>query len=345
MDKIDARKLPRSALKEIRRVAMRMREDLQLTWKEIANIVGVNIGTVLAWSQRYATQGEAGLESRKPGRTYLSGRTLTLAQEWVLRTVLTSENPQMRGLTFALWNRRAVMQLIDKLFDIQMPIRTVGEYLLRWGYTPQRPKQRALEQNPLEVERWMKEIYPVIAQHAKEQGAIIYWGDETAVTQDGHWVRGYAPAGKTPVLEAPSKRHGLTMVSAVSNQGLVRFEFMQGAMNTPRVIDFMQRLTQDSTGKVMLVLDNLKAHHAKEVNEWLKKHQDRIEVFYLPPYAPQSNPDEYLNEDFKKHLRSAERSASKEALLTKAESFMRFLQETPERVRAYFNNPDVKYAA
>ena len=102
---------------------------------------------------------------------------------------------------------------------------------------------------------------------------------------------------------------------------------MQGAMNTPHVIDFMQRLTQDSTRKVMLVLDNLKAHHAKEVNEWLKKHQDRIEVFYLPPYAPQSNPDEYFNEDFKNHLRSAERSASgKEALLTKAENFMRFLR-------------------
>jgi transposase len=345
MEKIDARKLSSSALKEMRRLAMRMREELQLTWKEIAKVVGVNTGTVLAWSQRYAAQGEAGLESKKPGRTYLSGRTLTLAQEWLVRTILTSESPQTRGLAFALWSRRAVMQLIDKLFAIQMPIRTVGEYLLRWGYTPQRPKQRALEQNPLDVERWMKEIYPVIARHAKEQGAIIYWGDETAVSQDGHWVRGYAPAGQTPVLATPSKRHGLTMVSAVSNQGLVRFEFIQGAMNTPRVIDFMQRLIQDSTGKVMLVLDNLRAHHANEVTQWLKQNQDRIEVFYLPAYAPQSNPDEYLNEDFKKYLRSAERSSSKEDLLKKAENFMSFLQNTPERVKAYFANSEVKYAA
>lgn len=345
MEKIDARKLPRSALKEMRRVAIRMREELQLSWKEIAKVVGVSTGTVLAWSQRYATQGEAGLESKKPGRTYLSGRTLTLAQEWLVRTILTSESPQMRGLGFALWSRRAVMQLIDKLFGIEMPIRTVGEYLLRWGYTPQRPKQRALEQNPLDVERWMKEIYPVIARHAKEQGAIIYWGDETAVAQDGHWVRGYAPAGQTPVLATPSKRHGLTMVSAVSNQGLVRFEFIQGAMNASRVIDFMQKLIEDSAGKVMLVLDNLRAHHAKEVQQWLQQHQGRIEVFYLPAYAPQSNPDEYLNEDFKKNLRSAARSGSKDELLKTAENFMRFLQKTPQRARNYFNHSDVKYAA
>lgn len=345
MEKIDARKLPGSALKEMRRQAMRMRQELQLSWKEIARVMGVSVGTVLAWSQRYAAQGEAGLESRKPGRAYLSGRTLTQAQEWLVRTIVTSESPQARDLAFALWNRRAVMELIHKIFGIEMPIRTVGEYLLRWGYTPQRPARRALEQNPLEVERWMKEVYPVIARHAKGQGAIIYWGDETAVVQDGHWVRGYAPAGQTPVLAAPSKRYGLTMVSAISNQGLVRFEFMQGAMNAQRVIGFMERLIQDSAGKVILVLDNLRAHHAKDVSQWLEHNKERIEVFYLPPYAPQSNPDEYLNRDLKTQLRSAERANSEQALREKAASFMRTLQEIPQRVKAYFNHPDVSYAA
>lgn len=317
MEKIDARKISPIALKELRLQAMRMREELKLTWKKIAKVMGVSVGTVLAWSQRYAMHGEAGLESKKPGRTYLSGRTLTLAQEWALRSILTSESPQMRGLDFALWNRRAVMQLIKKLFGIEMPIRTVGEYLMRWGYTPQRPIKRALEQNPMDVEHWINEVYPVIARHAKEQGALIYWGDETAVVQDGHWVRGYAPAGQTPVLEQSSKRYGLTMVSAISNQGLVRFEFMQGAMNTQRVIDFMQRLIQDSQSKVILILDNLRAHHAKEVTQWLEQHQDQIEVVYLPPYAPQSNPDEYLNRDMKTHLRSAERVNSRDALFAK----------------------------
>ena len=283
MEKIDARKLPRHAQDEMRRQAMRMRAELGLTWKEIARVVGVNVGTVLNWSRRYATEGAGGLVSKTRGRRFLSGRTLTLAQEWQLRSIIVGQNPNQMSLPFALWNRRAVMELVKVLFDIDMPIRTVGEYLLRWGYTPQRPMKRALEQNPLKVEQWINEAYPQIMARAKAEEATIYWGDETAVAEDGHWLRGYAPMGQTPVLAAPSKRHGLTMISAISNQGLVRFEFIEGAMNTDLMIGFLQGLIADSTRKVFLILDNLRVHHAKLVTEWLEQHQEKIEVFYLPP--------------------------------------------------------------
>jgi transposase len=254
MEKIDARKLPRDAQDEMRRQAMRMREELKLPWKEIARVVGVNVSTVIGWSKRYLREGTAGLKSKTRGRRYLSGRTLTLVQEWQLRSVIVGENPKQMSLPYALWNRRAVMQLVKVLFDIDMPIRTVGEYLLRWGYTPQRPIKRALEQNPVKVEQWMHETYPTIAARAKAEGAVIYWADETAVAEDGHWLRGYAPAGQTPVLAAPSKRYGLSMISAISNQGLVRFEFIEEAMNTELFIEFMEKLVADSPQKVFLIL-------------------------------------------------------------------------------------------
>lgn len=345
MEKIDARKLPRHAQDEMRRQAMRMRTELGLTWKEIARVVGVNVGTVLNWSRRYATEGAGGLVSKTRGRRFLSGRTLTLAQEWQLRSMIVGQNPNQMSLPFALWNRRAVMELVKVLFDIDMPIRTVGEYLLRWGYTPQRPMKRALEQNPLKVEQWINETYPQIMARAKVEGATIYWGDETAVAEDGHWLRGYAPMGQTPVLAAPSKRHGLTMISAISNQGLVRFEFIEGAMNTDLMIGFLQGLIADSTRKVFLILDNLRVHHAKLVTEWLQEHQEKIEVFYLPPYSPELNPDEYLNREFKTRLRSSDRAQSKSALLEKANAFMEFLRETPQRVMAYFKHSAVRYAS
>jgi hypothetical protein len=111
---------------------------------------------------------------------------------------------------------------------------------------------------------------------AKAEGATIYWGDEAAVAEDGHWIRGYALAGQTPVLAAPSKRHGLSMFSATSNQGLVRFEFIEEAMNTDLLIGFPERLTADSSQKVFLILDNLKVHHAKLVTAWLAERKDRI---------------------------------------------------------------------
>lgn len=279
------------------------------------------------------------------GRRYLSGRTLSLAQEWQLRSIIVGENPKQLSLPFALWNRRAVMQLIKVLFDIEMPIRTVGEYLLRWGYTPRRPMKRALEQNPVKVEQWLNDTHPTIAARAKAEASVIYWGDETAVAEDGHWLRGYAPAGQTPLLAAPSKRHGLSMVSAISNQGLVRFEFIEEAMNTDLFIGCMGRLIADSSQKVFLILDNLKVHHAKLVTAWLAERKDQLEVFYLPPYSPEINPDEYLNRDFKTELRSSDRATSKKALLQKATRFMAFLSKTPERVMAYFNHAAVQYAA
>jgi transposase len=344
MEKIDARKLPREAQDEMRRQAMRLREELHLTWKEVARVVGVSIGTVLAWSKRYALEGANGLKSRKRGRQYLSGRTLNLAQEWQLRSIIVGENPRQMSLPFALWNRRAVMELIKKLFGIDMPIRTVGEYLLRWGYTPQRPAKRAQERNGHKLRQWLDETYPGIESRAKAEGAIIYWGDETAVAEDGHWLRGYAPAGQTPVLVAPSKRYGLSMVSAISNQGLVRFRFIEQAMNRELLMEFMQGLIEDSERKVFLILDNLKVHHAKLVSEWLEEHQAQIEVFYLPPYSPEINPDEYLNRDFKTALRSSDRSENKKALFQKATAFMVFLGKTPERVRAYFGHAAVRYA-
>ena len=238
------------------------------------------------------------------------------------------------------------MQVIKVLFGIDTPIRTVREYLLRWGYTPQRPTKRGLEQNPLKVEQWLDETYPTIAARAKAEGAVIYWGDEKAVAEDGHWQRGYAPAGQTPVrLAAPSKRDGLSMVSAISNQWLVRFKFIEEAMNTDLFIGFMKRLIVDSSQKMFLIRDNMKACHAMLVTVWLAERTDQIEVFYLPPYSPKINPDEYLNRDFKTELRTSDRATSKKALLHKAATFMERLIKTTERVMAYFKLAAVQYVA
>ena len=125
------------------------------------------------------------------------------------------------------------------------------------------------------------------------------------------------------MLAATSQRFGLTMISAISSKGLVRFEFLEGAATTETSLGFMQRLVQDSKGhKVFLILDNLRAHHVKEVTTWMQAHQHEIEVFYLPPYAPQSNPDEYLNRDFKTQLRSANRCRTPGGLLEKAAAFI-----------------------
>lgn len=116
MNKIDARKLSPEVLKALRTQAIRLRETLALPWREVARVMGFNTGTVLGWWHRYQADDEAGLVSKKPGRAFLSGRTLTMSQEWAVRTVVTHQTPGARGLPFALWSRRAVRDLIPDEF-------------------------------------------------------------------------------------------------------------------------------------------------------------------------------------------------------------------------------------
>lgn len=200
MDKIDARKLPPEALEHIRRQALVLRKRGH-TGAHIAEVCGVHVGTVLKWARRaQADSVDAVIKGGQRGRRHGSGRTLTRVQEEQLRLKIMGSNPAQLQLEFALWNRRAVMLAIQRLFGIDMPIRTVGEYLRRWGFTPQRPVKRALEQDPARLKAWLEDEYPKIVRRAQAEDAEIYWGDETAIRPDSYGIRGYSLAGITPEL-------------------------------------------------------------------------------------------------------------------------------------------------
>lgn len=162
---------------------------------------------------------------------------------------------------------------------MKLAIRTVGEYLKRWGFTVQKPKKKAYEQRSAEVQRWPDEEYSAIHTRAKAENAEIYWGDETGLRNDCQHTRGYAPKGKTPVIRLNAKRESINLISAVTNQGKVRFRFFGGTMNADLLIDFMKRLIKDAQRKVFLILDNLRVHHAHKVKAWLAEHEDEIEAF------------------------------------------------------------------
>ncbi|WP_319026183.1 IS630 family transposase [Acidithiobacillus thiooxidans] len=173
---------------------------------------------------------------------------------------------------------------------------------------------------------------------------MIYWGDETAVKEDAHWVRGYAPRGQTPVLAVPARWTTLSMISAISPQGKVAFQIVEGSIDAERFITFLTALIQDAPQKIYLVVDNLRVHHAKVVTAWLADKKDRIELAFLPPYAPESNPDEYLNRDFKTALRTGAVSTDKNSLMAKATAFMDRLCQMPQKVASYFRHPSARYA-
>lgn len=339
-EQIDARKLPLEVLEEKRRQAHRLRKR-GMTRAEIGDIVGIHADTIGRWLKLdkgrlgYATPG------RKPG----SGRRLDAEQEQRIKAVLIDKTPDQLKMPYALWTREAVRELIRDRYGIELPIRTVGDYLKRWGMTPQKPQKRAYEQRAPEVQAWLAQEYPEIQARAKREDAEIFWGDETGLRNDCQHERGYAPKGKTPVIRLNAKRESVNMISAITNQGKVRFRFFEGTMNADVLIDFLMRLVKDATRKVFLILDNLRVHHAKPVKEWLKEHARMIEVFYLPAYSPELNPDEYLNCDLKAGVHSGAPARSKAQLKQKASKHMRMLQRKPSRVRKYFRHEKIRYAA
>lgn len=345
MEKIDARKLKPEGREQLRRLVVRLRKQSGMKCGELAVIAGVHIRTVETWIKRARSEGEGSLGEKRRGRTLGAKRKLTTVQEVWIQQQVVGFRPEQMKLPFALWTRRAIKELVKQAFGIDLQDRLVGKYLKRWGYTPQRPIKRALEQSPVKIEAWLKDSYPKIARRARAEGAEIYWGDETAVKEDSNWVRGYAPAGQTPILPTPARWIKLSMISAITNKGEACFEIVEGTINSDRFIEFLGRLTREAQTKVFLIVDNLRVHHAKVVTEWVEENKEKIELFYLPPYAPESNPDEYLNNDFKFTLRKTPPSVDKKALLEKATNFMKFLQETPRHVAAYFRHPKVVYAA
>lgn len=207
-------------------------------------------------------------------------------------------------LPFALWTRIAVQQLIKQLWAIQMPIRTVGEYLSRWGFTPQKPLKKAYKQNPKAVKAWLDGEYPDIAKRAKIENAEIHWGDETGLCNDSYHGRSYAPRGETPAIRLHPRCKRVNLISSVTNQGKVRFMVYNNKMNSQTMIKFMKRLIKDASKKIFLIVDNLRVHHSYIIKDWLKENKNEIELFFLPSYSPELNPDEYLNCDLKDGVHS-----------------------------------------
>ncbi len=344
MKKEDARSLPAAAKEEKRKQAVRLRKRGH-TYASIAEWVGVHERTVIRWIRHYEQCGLQGLKARTLGRPNGSGRSLSATQEKQLQALITDKTPDQLKLSYALWTREAVRQLIEQVCSIKLAIRTVGKYLALWGFTPQKPLKKAYEQNPRAVQHWLEDEYPDIQSRAKAENAEIYWGDETGMRNDSQHERGYAPKGKTPVIRLNANRTSTNMLSAVTNQGKVRFRVFDGSMNTDILIDFCKRLIRSSGRKVYLILDNLRVHHAKVFKAWLKKHAEKIEVFYLPSYSPELNPDEYLNCDLKHGVHSGKPARSKAQLKTKVIRHMHMLQKRSARVMKYFEHPRIQYAA
>ena len=344
MEKTDFRTMSEPERLAFRKQAIRLIKSGRPK-KEVSEIIGIRQATISQWWKDYQSFGFKGLESKKKGVKSEDKKLLSKEQELAIQKMIVDTMPDQLKLDYALWTRKAIKELVERQYGIVLAITTMGDYLRRWGYTPQKPKKRAYEQCSKKVQKWLDEEYPAIKAQAKQEDAEIYWGDETGVRNQCNHGRSYAPKGKTPVKKSMSKRFSVNMVSAITNQGKVQFMIYSENMNADKLIEFMQQLIKSSSRKVYLILDNLRVHHSKIIKEWEEENKEKISLFYLPSYSPERNPDEYLNCDLKQGLSNKKSPKDKETLQKNVQNHMDMLCENPERVAKYFEHKDILYAA
>jgi transposase len=342
VDRRGERRVSRRDLESIRELAINALQA-GMSPEQVAALYDVGRSTVFGWRKGYAEKGaEAFIVKKAPGRT----PRLTDTQIARLRKLVIGRDPRQLQFDFALWTRQMVRELIKREFDIDYTPEGVGKILRGMGLSPQKPLVRAYQQNPELVSRWKSEEYPAIQREAKAAGGSIFFCDEAGIRTDYHSGTTWAPVGQTPIVRGTGDRgSSVNMISAISAQGKLHFSFLDGNLNSALFIDYLKKLMNDIPGPIFLIVDGYPSHKSKETLSFVKSTEGRLRLYFLPPYSPELNPDEWVWKSVKHdHIgRMAARSVEEmKGGITKA---VEKLRSGPERILGFFRDPDLAYIA
>jgi transposase len=337
----DARFLSPHAQEDLRRrVVAAVRGGMYQA--EAARTFGVSRQSVNNWMKKYRSGGLRRLRAGRRGRP--SVQRLAPHQAATAVRLISDRCPDQLKLPFVLWTREAVGELLARRFGVQVSVWTVGRYLHSWGFTPQKPLRRAYERDPELVRKWLQEKYPTICARAKRDGAEIHWGDEMGLRSDQQAGRSWGRRGQTPVIPGTGRRFGCNMISTITNRGRLYFMVFKERFTARVFLRFLKRLRRQVGRKVILIVDEHPVHKAGETTRWLKKQEKNLQMYFLPPYSPELNPDELLNQDVKTNAVGRRRAIDQADLMTNVRGYLRSTQKMPHVVRSYFQEEHVRYA-
>jgi transposase len=342
MQKKDGRNRTASAQATTRELVVEYLKKKLGTQKQCSEVYKLHLRSVQRIWHRYKHGGKRAILEKKRG--VKGGKKINGKQAAEVRKLIKDKMPDQLKLPFGLWTREAVQQLILDRYGIALSRWQVGRYLKRWGYTPQKPIRKAFEQKPEKVKQWLNEEFPKIKKPCTQEKGVIYFGDETGMRSDHQAGRSYAPQGQTPEVKATGNRFSLNMISAISNKGHLQFMLID-RFNGEVFMDFLKRIIRYSKQKIFFVTDGHPAHKTKRLNQWLETNKKRIEVFFLPPYSPELNAQEYLNQDVKTNIIGKKRPINKAEMRINVECFMNNRKNNKKQVQKYFHQKHVRYAA
>lgn len=338
----DARRLDHATLEAMRERAVRSVHDGESP-EVVARIIGINRSTIYGWLAQYRRGGWSALKAKplfgRPPK--LDGKKL----KWIYNTV-TQKNPMQLKFAFALWTREMVAKLIKVRYNISLSVVSVGRLLAQLGITCQRPLHRALERDEALVRQWLKQDYPKIRALAQREKADIYFGDAAHMRSDHHAGRTWGKKGETPVVLSTGARYRMSLISAVTSRGHMRFMIKEtGGVNADVFTEFLRRLLIGSKNRIFIIVDRGPAHVAKKTKAFVASLGGRLRLFYLPPYSPDKNPDELVWKHLKADTVGRTSIISFDDFKDKVRSSMLSLQRNPAKIRAFFQKPSLQYAA
>lgn len=338
--KRDGRTLDHKTLEEFRLMAMqRLREGE--TASTVMRSYGFCRTTIYKWKRK--AKGRKGLEALRARKGSGRPRKLTAEQERKVFGWVNGKDPRQYGFDFGLWTRQVAAALIADKLEVRLSLASVGQILARVGLTPQKPLQRAYERDPAAIEAWKSDVYPKLAARAKRSAAEIYFWDESGFRADAVQGRTWGKKGQTPIVAVPGTRQSVSAASAVNAKGAFWFVTYKGGLNADLFVGMLELLMRRRRHPLYLVLDSLPAHKAKMVRDYVDTTNGKLELHFLPGYAPELNPDELVWNYIKRTGTARRPLASGEALQDCIEAELMAVQKNPTLVRAFFRAPDVAY--
>lgn len=341
MRKTDARQLDHQTLEDMRIRAVKSVQNGKSP-EDVAVIFDVHRTAVYKWLALYRDGGWSALKSKPtPGaKPKIDGKKM----EWIFDTV-TQKNPQQLKFEFALWTREMIQKLIKDKFGIKLSLKAVGRLLGQLGLTCQKPLYKAIQKDESLVKKWLKKIFPEIKIRASKENADIYFGDVAHIRSDHHAGKTWGVKGETPVVLTSGSRFSFSLISAVSSRGLMRFMVTEGGVNSAVFIQFLKRLVAGAKRKIFLIVDNGPSHISKKTKAFVASISEKLELFYLPPYSPDLNPEELVWNHLKTNTVGRSTVTDKANFKKQVTRSMKSLQKNKNKVRSFFQKPSLKYAA
>jgi transposase len=339
--KIDGRTLSHETSERLRVMGVRRVREGERPSSVIRSF-GFCRTTIYKWLRAARRGGEKALRARKhPGRKpMLSARQKLQVRRWI-----NGRDPRQYGFDFGLWSRKIVAELVREKFQIRLGVTAVGRLLSELDITPQKPLRRAYERDPVAIERWTRQEFPKLRARAKRAGAKIFFLDEAGVRSDQILGRTWGLRGKTPEVATSGRRQSVNAISAVNARGEFWYEIYTDRLNATRFLKLLRNFMRRRRSPVFLVLDGHPAHTAKAVAQYVQGLSGRLEVHFLPGYAPELNPDEFVWNHLKRQGVSKKPLRQAESLRGRVQSDLAQIKSRPALVRSFFRAPSVAYTA